>query len=98
MRQEVACLMWEIFFCNQMNWNTRNSRGYSSHEDSFALNIFIMFSDAFRVGNLSKLYCLVVSSSAPFLAPIVLVPQYSRCWQGLVDGLLPSFPSLAAEG
>lgn len=92
MRQEVACLMWEIFL------NTWNSRGYSSHEDSFALNIFILFRHAFRVGNLAKLYCLVVSSSAPFLAPIVLVPRCSRCWQGLVDGLLPSFPSMAAEG
>lgn len=28
MRQAVACLVWEIF-CNEMNWNTWNPRGYS---------------------------------------------------------------------
>lgn len=28
MRQAVACSVWEIF-CNEMNWNTWNPRGYS---------------------------------------------------------------------
>ncbi|MED6204012.1 hypothetical protein PIB30_005017 [Stylosanthes scabra] len=28
MRQAVACSMWEIF-CNEMNYNTWNPRGYS---------------------------------------------------------------------
>jgi hypothetical protein len=55
MRQAVACLMWEIF-CNEMNLNTWNPRGYSCHEGSFPLNRFIPSLRRLRVPAVQRCY------------------------------------------